>query len=245
MAFILKSSGGKTFAPHPESDGFIRGVIVDVTELKMMQTKFGEKQTFKIVYETEYVDENGKHGLLWSVPYTPSLNEKASFRRDLKKIRGHDITQQEASALDVEEVLLGFPVKLLVTHELVGERTFAQITDVRPYTGDKPYKACGEYVRQKDRQEGGGSSYRQAAKPEQEEEEEDDGTDWKKCKVHVGRYANIQLGDLEAEAIINLHDKWLAGLGDKKLTAADKRLQTAILAAKADLDADMADTQPF
>jgi hypothetical protein len=245
MAFILKSSGGKTFAPHPESDGFIRGVIVDVTELKMMQTKFGEKQTFKIVYETEYVDENGKHGLLWSVPYTPSLNEKASFRRDLKKIRGQDITQQEASALDVEEVLLGFPVKLLVTHEQVGERTFAQITDVRPYTGDNPYKACGEYVRQKDRQEGGGSSYRTAAAPPEEETS----NDWTKCKVHVGKYKNIALGELDNAAKDKLIEVWIPSLDSKKPDANDRRLKEALLAYREELanidPQDLEGEQPF
>jgi hypothetical protein len=246
MAITVKNSGGKSFAPHPETEGFIRAVIVDVTELKTMQTKFGDKEVFKLVYETEYVDENGRHGIVWSPPYTPSLNEKASLRKDLKRIRGVDITAEESREMDIEATLLGFPVKVMIEHTKVGDRVFAQILNIRPDAGETPYKPCGEYVRQCDRQEGGGSTYRPAsAAPEDDAKE----GDWMKCKVHVGKFANIPLGDIPNEAKDNLHDVWIPTLENKKPDANDRRLKAALLAYKQELATtdprDIEDNQPF
>ena len=245
MAILVKNAGGKSFAPHPETEAYIRATIVDVTELKTMQTKYGDKEVFKIVYETEYVDENGRHGILWSPPYTPSLNEKASLRKDLKRIRGVDITPEESREMDVEAVLLGFPVKIMVEHTKVNDRTFAQIANIKPDTGDNPYKACGEYVRQCDRQEGGASTYRSAAKPPEEEIV----NDWTKCRVHVGKYANIQLSELDNEAKDKLIEVWIPTLETKKPTADDRRLKAALLAYREELQnvdpQDLEGDQPF
>lgn len=247
---LIKGNGGKSFAPHPQSESFIRAVIVDITELTTMQTKYGDKEVFKIVYETEFVDDDGRHGMLWSPPYTPSLNEKASFRRDLKKIRGADVTPAEMRELDVEKVLLGFPVKILVSHEHVGDRTFAKISEIRPDQGPNPYKPSGEYVRRKDRQEGGGSTYRKAASaPEADNADDQESNEWGDCKVHVGKYENIALKELDSTAVLNLHDKWIPTLEGKKPTAADKRLRDALLEAKKAYEAmwksDAIETQPF
>ena len=115
----LSEKKGGDFTPHPETDGTVKGVLVDVTPLKTVPDKFhpGEnKEVFRLVYETEVTDYEGKRFCIWSRPYTPSLNPKANFRKDIKKILGRDLTQSELDEFDTEG-LVGLGVKLIVQHE--------------------------------------------------------------------------------------------------------------------------------
>jgi len=111
MSLVLSKKSGGDFVPHPETDGLIRAVIVDVTAPKKVQSQFGEREVFKLVYESEIADETGRPFAVWSFPYTPSLNEKANFRKDLKKIRGRDLTADEELHFPVDS-LIGLPVQV-------------------------------------------------------------------------------------------------------------------------------------
>ena len=228
---ILTDTSKGQFAPHPETDGFIKAVIVDITPPKMMTTKFGDKNVFKLVYETEHVDTNGRAGLMFSVPYSLSLHEKSSFRRDLKNIRGRDLTPEEGKKFDVEAVLLGYPVQMIVMHEAKEDRVYAKISLMKPDKTDSPYKPCGSYVRMKDREDkDAGGTYRPASSAPKEEEAIGR-EDWQKVKVHVGKYEGQELGDLPKEGIQDLHSKWVPSLHGEKLKAADKRLMVAVAEA--------------
>jgi len=244
MNELILSTKSREYAPHPETQGLIKGVIVDVTPLKMMTTKFGDKNVFKIVYETEHIDTNGRCGLMFSAPYSPSLHEKSSLRRDLKKIRGRDLTAEEEREFRLEEILLGFPVQLIVTHELKGDRTYAQISFMQPDKSAHPLKPSGSYVRVKDRPEKeAGGTYRKAS-----DVQDDDSAgreDWQKVKVHIGKYAGQEVGDLPADAIMALHDKWIPSIDPVKPKADDKRLDAAIKQAVAILNAENSTTELF
>ena len=73
----LSEKKNSNFTPHPETDGPIKAVLVDVTELKKRMTVYGEKEEFRLVFETEaYDDENDRNFCIWSRGYTPSLNER-------------------------------------------------------------------------------------------------------------------------------------------------------------------------
>ena len=102
----MKLSENKSgdFTPHPESEGTINGVLVDITPLKEVPDKFNPGQTkevFRLVYETEVNDDaNDRRFCIWPRPYTPSLNEKANFRKDIKKILGRDLTKMELDEFD-------------------------------------------------------------------------------------------------------------------------------------------------
>ena len=231
MSFILSNTSKGNFAPHPESDGFMKAVIVDVTPPKMISTKFGDKNVFKLVYETEHVDTNGRAGLMFSVPYSLSLHEKSSFRRDLKKIRGRDLTAAEEKQFDVEGELLGFPVQIIVEHEEKDDRTYAKIGLIKPDKSDAPYKVSGAYVRVKDREEkDSGGTYKKASTAPADDEPTGR-EDWQKVKVHVGKYEGQELGDLPEEGIKSLHSKWVPSLHGQKLKAADNRLMAAVAEA--------------
>ncbi len=228
MAFKISKNGGGDFTPHPETDGLIRAVIVDVTDLKKQVSQFGERDVFKLVYESEVMDEANKRPFcIWSFPYTPSLNEKANFRKDLKKIRGRDITPDEEE-FD-PETLIGHPVQIIVKHEVKGDKTYAQITHVQPHKGSNPLTPSGKFVREKDRERKDGESAAYQKAGGAAADDAPSRSDWQRCKVHVGRNKGLDLGDLEEEAVRNLLDKWLPEhRKNAKPTADDRRLAAAL-----------------
>jgi hypothetical protein len=80
-----------------------RPCLVDITELKKRMTQYGEKDEFRFVFETECEDEeNDRRFCIWSRGYTPSLNEKAALRKDLKKLMGRELTKAELDEFDLE-----------------------------------------------------------------------------------------------------------------------------------------------
>jgi hypothetical protein len=226
----LSEKKGGDFAAHPETDNIVKAVIVDVTPLKKVQSEYGEREVFRLVYETEVTDDDGKRFCIWSRSYTPSLNEKANLRKDLKKILGRDLTEIERDEFDTE-ALIGLGVKLMVQHEEGKDGKTYAIISVIVADKESKFKASGQYTRVKDREQkdsnGGGSSsqYRKTAK----QEETDGREDWQKTKVHVGKHAGVDLGDLDEEAVKALLEKWLpAHKANAKPKADDKRLAAAL-----------------
>lgn len=230
----LSEKKGGEFNPHPETEGTVKAVIVDVTPTKKVQSEFGEREVFRVVYETEVTDDDGKRFCVWSRGYTPSLNEKANFRKDVKKILGRDLTQAELDEFDTEG-LVGMGVKIIVQHEEGKDgKTYSQISFLGPDKDKTPLKPSGKYTRVKDRpdRDSGGESaggdragYRKA--PAASEDEGRAG--WQKCKVHVGKHAGVDLGDLSEDAVKALIDKWLpVHQANAKPKADDKRLAAAL-----------------
>jgi len=128
----LSEKRNSNFTPHPETDGPIKAVLVDVTELKKRMTQYGEKDEFRLVFETEVEDtENDRRFCIWSRGYTPSLNEKAALRKDLKKMMGRELTQMELDEFDLEG-LIGHGVKLIIQHEHKDDKTYANIATIVP-----------------------------------------------------------------------------------------------------------------
>ena len=227
----LSEKKGGDFTPHPPTEGVVKGVIVDVTPLKKMTSEFGERDVFRVVYETEVTDDEGKRFCIRSRPYTPSLNEKANFRKDVKKIMGRDITEQEKDEFETEG-LMEMGVKMIIQHEEGKDgKTYAVISFIGP-DKDKPLKPSGKYTRVKDRpdKDGAAASGDQAAYRKAPKGAEDEGrADWQKCKVHIGKHAGVDLGDLPEDAVQALLEKWLPkAKADPKPKADDKRLMAAL-----------------
>lgn len=229
----LSEKKGGDFAPHPETEGTVKAVIVDVTPLKKVQSEYGERDVFRVVYETEVTDDDGKRFCIWSRPYTPSLNEKANFRKDVKKIMGRDLTTQELDEFDTEG-LVGLGVKLIIQHEEGKDgKTYAVISFIGPDKDKSILTASGKYTRVKDRPDkadGTGGGGDQAGYRKAPAAKEDEGrADWQKCKVHVGKHAGVDLGDLDEDAVKALLEKWLpAHEANAKPKADDKRLAAAL-----------------
>ena len=203
----LSEKKQSTFTPHPDSNGeYVKAVLVDITDLKKRVTQYGEKDEFRLVFETEMMDTaNDRRFCIWSRGYTPSLNEKAALRKDLKRLMGRELTSAELSEFDVES-LIGHGVKLIIQHETKDDRTYANISFMVP-DKEKAMKPSGKYTRIKDREEKSDSYDRT-------DRADDGGTEpaasgWEAVVVHVGKHKGKKLADIDEAGVKILIEKWL------------------------------------
>lgn len=227
----LQEKGQSAFTPHPETEAPVKAVIVDVTELKERQTQFGIKEEFRLVYETEVEDEehDDRRFCVWSRGYTPSLNEKAAFRKDLKKILGRDLTQLELDEFDTE-ALIGVGVKLIIQHEHVGEKTYANISFL---SADKdPLKPSGKYIRQRDREPKDGPAPAAAPSKAAPAPVAATSAKWEDVVIHVGKFKGKNLGEIDPADVQTLVDKWMPKAttsdADQALVKALKEVQALL-----------------
>ena len=207
----LSEKRNSNFTPHPETDGPIKAVLVDITELKKRMTQYGEKDEFRMVYETEAMDtENDRRFCIWSRGYTPSLNEKSALRKDLKKMMGRDLTANELDEFDLED-LIGHGIKLIIQHEHKDDKTYANISFMSP-DKDKALKASGKYIRIRDREDGS----------KQPETKHESLSGWESVVVHIGKYKGKSLGSVDEAGVTALIDNWLPkAQADGKAADAD------------------------
>jgi hypothetical protein len=218
----LSEKRNSNFTPHPECPDPIKAVLVDITELKKRTTQYGDKEEFRLVFETECMDEeNDRRFCIWSRGYTPSLNEKAALRKDLKKMMGRELTQLELDEFDLEG-LIGHGVKLIIQHETKDDRTYANISFMSP-DKDKALKPSGKYIRVRDR-----DADAPAAGGSKEEPEE---SGWESVVVHVGKYKGKKLGEVDEVGAGSLISNWLP-----KAKAGGKAEDAALVAALTELD---------
>jgi len=215
------------FEACPEYTG--RAVCVDVTPLRKQQSQYGERDVFKVVFEVDLQKEDGNRYGVWSRNFTPTLNEKSSFRKFLKSWFGRDLTATELAEFDTE-TLIGKPAQLVVVHEHKDNEVYANIAACTPDKSGNSLKPSGKFIRAKDRQNGNGtdagngSGYRRMEQPAQS-----GAVDHGAVKVHVGRHRGIELRDLNLEAVQALCEKWLpTAKANAKPTADDKRLIAAL-----------------
>lgn len=222
----LSEKRNSTFTPHPETDGPIKAVLVDITEPKKRMTQYGEKDEFRLVFETEAIDEdNDRRFCIWSRGYTPSLNEKSALRKDLKKMMGRDLTANELDEFDLED-LIGHGIKLIIQHEHKDDKTYANISFMAP-DKDKALKASGKYIRIRDREADG-------AKPPAPEAESPTG--WASIVVHIGKYKGKSLGSVDEAGVTALIENWLP-----KAVAGGKADDAALIAGLLELQALLGD----
>ena len=203
----LSEKKQSTFTPHPETEGPIKGVIVDFTELKTRMTQYGEKNEFRFVIETEAMDEvNDRRFCIWTRGYTASLDEKAALRKDLKKMMGRELTSLELREFDIES-MIGHGVKLIIQHETKDDRTYANISFIAP-DKEKALKPSGKYKRIKDREEKS-DSYDRADSADSDEADEPAASGWEAVVVHVGKHKGKKLADVDEAGVKILIEKWL------------------------------------
>lgn len=238
----LTKKGAGSFNPHDE--GTFRAVCVDVTPLVKQQSKFGDREVFRLVFETDAEPrEDGSRQCVWSRGFTPSLNEKANFRKFLRQWFGRDLTAAEEAEFDTE-ALIGKAAQVVIMHEHADNgETYANLVACTKHDAKngEPLAPSGKFIRKKDKQEKGEeASYRGAAKPSEPVREAEAvdttqaGDDWATVKVHVGKHSGVEVRDLDPEAIEKLNKNWVPNAGD---TAADKRLVKALKRAQEELAA--------
>lgn len=213
------------FEPCPEYTG--RAVCVDVTPLRKQQSQYGERDVFKVVFEVDLQKEDGGRYAVWSRNFTPSLNEKAAFRKFLRSWLGRDLSAAELKEFDTE-TLLGKSAQVVVVHETKDNELYANIAACTPDKSGNALALSGKFIRAKDRQQpetaSNGGGYRRTEQPNGNAP-----ADHGAVKVHVGKYKGIELRDLNLEAVKALCEKWLpTAKTNVKPTADDKRLIAAL-----------------
>lgn len=220
----LTAKNDQAFEAHPESD--CDAVCVDVTPLKKTPSAYGERETFKLVFETSELRQDGRPYLVWSRSFTPSLHEKSALRAFLKQWFGRDLTAAEMSGFDTD-TLIGRTARLSVVHSDYNGSVFANIGLIRPDKSASPLRPSGKYVRVQDRAAGDGQFRRAESGPA-------DASDWRRVKVHVGRHAGLDLGDLDRDSVEALLVRWLPDAqANPKPLKADRELIAALQAAAA------------
>jgi hypothetical protein len=238
---LSATASNTPFEAHPEYDG--QAVCVDVTPLKKSMSTYGERETFRLVFESRELRQDGKPYLVFSRGFTPSLHEKAALRAFLKQWFGRDLTTAEQAEFDTES-LVGRPARVSVVHSDYNGTTYANIGLIRADKSGDSLKPSGKYTRQKDRQNNGDEKFR----PASNSNESGTPSDWRRVKVHVGRHTGIDLGELDHDSVEALIAKWMpTALEMDKPLKADRELIAALQQAKLALspDEEEEDNIPF
>jgi hypothetical protein len=157
MAIVAREPESK-FTPAPE--GLHQAVCVDVVELGLVQTPWGEKEKVEIVWQLDFVNDELDRRFEVRKWYGLSLHEKANLRKDLECWRGRKFTADELKGFDLEK-LIGANCQLQVIHNITDEgKVYANVQAIVPHNSKVPKLAPEDYIRKKDRpkdQKNGGS----------------------------------------------------------------------------------------
>lgn len=145
---------GGDFKPAPE--GLWDAVCVDVHDLGMKETQWGDKRKLRISWEIAAKMDDGRPFVVNKL-YTASLHEKSTLYKDLKAWRGRPFTAEELRQFDVEKVLHA-PCKVLVQHDDRDGQTYANVNTVLKADPKHKLAPSGNYVRLKDREGANGAA---------------------------------------------------------------------------------------
>lgn len=145
--FVVKDTTSN-FKPAPS--GAHMAVCVDLVDLGVVKSAFGEARKIRVYWQIEEVDDETGRPFIVSNMYTPSLNEKANLRKHLESWRGRAFTPEELKGFDLEK-LLGANCQLNVIHVVKDGTTYANIAAIMPPPKSAAKLAPRDYVRVKDR----------------------------------------------------------------------------------------------
>ncbi len=165
MAIMAKDTR-KDWTPAPE--GLHQAVCVDVVDLGLVQTAWGEKHKVRLVWQLEDVNPETTKRFEVRADYGLSLNEKSRLRPTLEAWRGRKFTREELEGFDLEK-LVGVNCQVQVVHNITEEgRTYANVQAVVPLGRGMVKLRADGYVRMKERLD------KQAAEDEAASRQEDE-----------------------------------------------------------------------
>lgn len=155
---ILAKKPDSTFSPAPE--GLHHAVCVDVIDLGIKETAWGDRHKIRIVWQIE--ETNAETGRRFEVrkQFNLSLHEKATLRKDLESWRGRKFSEDELNGFDVEK-LLGANCQVQVVHGISDDASiWANVQAIVPPPKNVPKLSPSDYTRLKDRakQQGNGQT---------------------------------------------------------------------------------------
>jgi hypothetical protein len=112
-------------------EGLWHAVCVDVVDLGIVESKFGQQVKIEIRWQLEERDSKGRPFLIVQ-RYTPSLHDKSRLKPMLEAWRGRKFTAEEQKKFDIEK-LLGANCQLQIIHNIKDEgKTYANVQAVVP-----------------------------------------------------------------------------------------------------------------
>lgn len=132
---VKDTGGGQDFDPVPQ--GTHAAVCYLVADIGMQPTTYGPKHKVVIGFEipdqvVKYKDKDGndvEKPMIINNFYTASLSSKAILTGDLEGWRGRAFTPDELQGFNLFNVL-GKPCVITVVHNVVGDKTYANIKSV-------------------------------------------------------------------------------------------------------------------
>lgn len=127
--------------------GWGRGLCVDVTDLGVVPTKWGERQLVEFVWELEERRADGHRHLVWR-RFGPSLNDHSRLRAFLEVWQGYPFTPDDLRAgVQLADRYIGRSALLLIEPALTtgGFRWVTAARPLPPY--EAPVQSDGLYVR--------------------------------------------------------------------------------------------------
>lgn len=141
----------KVFIPAPE--GLHSAVCVDVIDLGMQATQWGEKPKLDLVFQIEEINPETKKRFTVHSRFTVSLHEKSGLRKALECWRGRKFSKDELKKFDLEK-LVGAPLQIQVVHNVVDDgKVYANVNAFVPLGKGMEALKPLDYVRKKDREE--------------------------------------------------------------------------------------------
>lgn len=146
---IIAQRPESTYTPAPE--GLHLAVCVDVIDLGIVQTTWGDRHKVRLVWQIEEEDSQRLRRFECRKQYNLTLHEKATLRKDLESWRGRKFSDAELKGFDLEK-LLGVNCQLQVVHDITDEGSiFANVQAIVPAPKNTPKLLPMDYVRVKDR----------------------------------------------------------------------------------------------
>lgn len=155
---IIAKAPERTYTPAPE--GLYHAVCVDVVDLGVLTTTWGDKHKVRLVWQIEEVNTEADRRFEVRKQYNLSLHEKATLRKDLESWRGRKFTDQELQGFDLEK-LIGVNAQVQIVHDLGDDATvWANVQAVVPAPKGVAKLVPQDYTRVQDRprQQGNGQS---------------------------------------------------------------------------------------
>lgn len=153
MAFLVKEQQSQ-FEPAPE--GLSQVVCVDVVDLGMVKTEYGDKHMVRLIWQLPATQKNGERFTV-SQRYTISLHKKAKLRQHIEMWVGKALTPEQLKSFDLEK-LLGFNGQVQITHNVADEgKVYANIQAIVPVPPGTAKLVPVGYVRVQDRKPADGA----------------------------------------------------------------------------------------
>lgn len=146
---IMAKKPESNYTPCPE--GLHHAVAVDVVDLGIVSSAFGDKHRVRLVWQIEEENTETNRRFEARKQYNLTLHEKASLRKDLEAWRGRKFTDAELKGFDLEK-LIGINCQIQVVHDLSEDGSvYANVQAVVPAPRNVPSLAPSDFTRHKDR----------------------------------------------------------------------------------------------